>query len=88
MFRGKTKKNGIWEIIELTDDDMRLIMTRVSRFNMEAFKQALLDAKELADSDIISPDNVFDVAEQLFDKLAIQTFSAATSRVNNLVEGE
>jgi hypothetical protein len=84
MFRGKNQLDGKWVTQEFSAVEMLGFMKLVSDFNKEAWKESVRAAKELRESDFLTPELEFDAAKAFFDKLGLNTFSVVNNRAQNM----
>lgn len=80
MFRGKSFKG---ETQMFSPEEMRNMLDEVTAFNKQAMKNSVETAIELGKEDTIKPEQEFQVAMAMFDKLSLQTFSVVNNRAMN-----
>lgn len=84
MFRGRNQEDGKWVTQEFTEAEMGDFLRRVSAFNKEAWKESVRAAVELRESDMLKPEQEFEVAKILFDKLGLNTFSVVNNQSQHM----
>jgi len=84
MFRGRNQVDGKWVTQEYTDDEMSDFLKRVSEFNKEAWMESVRAAVELKDLDMLKPEQEFEFAKLMFDKLGLNTFSVVNNQSQHM----
>lgn len=86
MFRGRNQVDGKWVTQEYTNEEMGDFLKRVSEFNIAAWKESVRAAVELKDSDMLKPEQEFEFAKLMFDKLGLNTFSVVNNQSQHMRE--
>jgi len=84
MFRGRNQVDGRWVTQEFSDDEMQDFLRKVSQFNKLAWAQAMQDTRDMRMAEHVKPENEFELAKVLFDKLGLNTFSVIHNQAQNM----
>jgi hypothetical protein len=84
MFRGRNQVDGKWVTQEFSVEEMLDFLTKVSNFNKAAWMRSVQDARDMLAADKPTPENEFELAKVLFDKLGLNTFSVIHNQAQNM----